>query len=292
VIPLTNDWAGPISRIGLNDMIEFYQNEIWSDEGEKYSLFSEGRVYSDVINALAKGLNIKLNWPVASIVDKGDHVKVIGDNEEVITCKKIIVSVSTNVLKSNLIHFDPPLSPKKVSILQKVEMANIAKGHFIFSKPFWTEQYPKMWDVCCVGPVLVPEIWLRSDERGHYITCYVTITHTTEKNSYEEQQLLQAMEEQLNVMFASAIDQTPASKHLIKRQLTDWGRNKYVQGAYVYPSIGVEVGDKDILAEPQGNVFFCGEAMHEIVDPCVQAAMATGKDAATKVFNSLQRSKL
>lgn len=56
-------------------------------------------------------------------------------------------------------------------------------------------------------------------------------------------------------------------------------------GAYTYPSLHAEVGDRDILAEPIDNtVFFAGEATHPAINPCMQAAMETGQRAAKQVL--------
>lgn len=67
-------------------------------------------------------------------------------------------------------------------------------------------------------------------------------------------------------------------------------------GAYTYPSLHAELGDRDVLAEPLNEtVFFAGEATHPAINPCMQAAMETGQRAADQIcrqFNKKKGSKL
>ena len=56
-------------------------------------------------------------------------------------------------------------------------------------------------------------------------------------------------------------------------------------GAYTYPSLHAEVGDRDVLAEPlHDTLFFAGEATHPAINPCMQAAMETGQRAADQIL--------
>lgn len=48
-------------------------------------------------------------------------------------------------------------------------------------------------------------------------------------------------------------------------------QEKYVRGAYTYPSFGAEEGDRAALAAPvAGRLFFAGEATNESINPCMQ----------------------
>lgn len=66
----------------------------------------------------------------------------------------------------------------------------------------------------------------------------------------------------------------------------DWSREKHIHGAYTYPTLHAQVGDRDVLAEPIGTtVFFAGEATHAAINPCMQAAMETGSRAAAQILS-------
>ena len=50
---------------------------------------------------------------------------------------------------------------------------------------------------------------------------------------------------------------------------------------------------RDALAAPVGDVlFFAGEATHDAVNPCMQAALETGERAAAQIMVARARSKL
>lgn len=55
-------------------------------------------------------------------------------------------------------------------------------------------------------------------------------------------------------------------------------------GAYTYPTLGAEAGDRAALAAPvAGKLFFAGEATNEDCNPCMQGAMDTAARAATQI---------
>ena len=80
----------------------------------------------------------------------------------------------------------------------------------------------------------------------------------------------------------------PATSNFLQAHIVDWSREKHIHGAYTYPTLHAQVGDRDIMAEPIGKpVFFAGEATHAAINPCMQAAMETGQRAAAEIIASL-----
>ncbi len=73
----------------------------------------------------------------------------------------------------------------------------------------------------------------------------------------------------------------------------DWSKEKYVRGAYTYPTLGAELGDRELLAAPvEGTVYFAGEHTSTSLNPCIQGALETGQRAAAQVLASLQPTPL
>jgi monoamine oxidase len=71
-------------------------------------------------------------------------------------------------------------------------------------------------------------------------------------------------------------------------EVFDWSEVEWVGGAYTFPSLGAEEGDREALAAPvAGALFFAGEASHPAVNPCMQAALETGERAAAQVVAAL-----
>ena len=77
----------------------------------------------------------------------------------------------------------------------------------------------------------------------------------------------------------------PATSSFLYALVIDWSREKHIYGAYTYPTLHAQVGDRDVLAAPIGkSVFFAGEATHAAINPCMQAAMQTGQRAASEIM--------
>lgn len=84
----------------------------------------------------------------------------------------------------------------------------------------------------------------------------------------------------------------PASTWFQGGCVVNWERESFVRGGYTYPSVNAH-GARSILAAPlDERVFFAGEATHPGVNPCMQAAIDTGRRAASQVLSLKVRSCL
>ena len=85
---------------------------------------------------------------------------------------------------------------------------------------------------------------------------------------------------QLDAMFGSASDPTPATSSCDGYVVKDWADHPFTYGAYSHPTVGAD-GVRQALASPvHGVLLFAGEATHEAINPCLQGAMETGEKAA------------
>jgi hypothetical protein len=84
----------------------------------------------------------------------------------------------------------------------------------------------------------------------------------------------------------------PASTYFRGGCVVNWAKQSFVRGGYTHPSLNAH-GARSILAEPiQGRVFFAGEATHPGVNPCMQAAIDTGRRAAREILHLEVHSRL
>jgi hypothetical protein len=66
---------------------------------------------------------------------------------------------------------------------------------------------------------------------------------------------------QLDEIFGSAQEPKPATAAYVKAHVFDWSQEQWVGGAYSFPSLGAEEGDREALAAPvAGTIFFAGAA--------------------------------
>jgi monoamine oxidase len=205
-------------------------------------------------------------------------------------CAKLIVTVSLAVLQRGLINFTPALPAPKLRAIQRIKMGNTVKVLCAFDRKFWPED---MYDVVCPD-CPVPEMWMTCYTRTHphvathNITGFICGDKADAISSQPEAAAVATFLRQLDDMFGSETDPTPASSSLVKAHVVDWSKEAYVLGAYTYPSLGVEDGDREALAAPvAGTLFFAGEATHVAVNPCMQAALETAQRAAEEVVAAL-----
>lgn len=80
--------------------------------------------------------------------------------------------------------------------------------------------------------------------------------------------------DQLDEMFGSSQQPRPASSAYVKAHIFDWAQEPFVGGAYSYPSLGAQDGDREALAAPvAGTIFFAGEVGD---DNCKGDVVCTG----------------
>ncbi|PNH04269.1 putative polyamine oxidase 4 [Tetrabaena socialis] len=270
-----NDFCCSLRHLGLREMI--LENRGW-DSGETYLLMD--RSLGEVIQHLAKGADVRTNWAVQSIEYGGPAaaqqqqggVTIRAVDGRVVRCRAVVVTVALPILQQNLITFSPPLPPAKTAALSRLRMGNVVKLLLSFSSRFWPED---MYDVLCPG-AFVPEFWmLRYPETNPGVGTPFCIVGFIAGERADE---------------ASAIASAPASPATAPHPL-----EPFVRGAYTYPTLGAEVGDRGALAAPvAGRVFFAGEATQEAANPCIQGAMETAERAAAQVGAALEpaRSKM
>mmetsp|Transcript_22540 Transcript_22540/g.67106 ORF Transcript_22540/g.67106 Transcript_22540/m.67106 type:complete len:180 (+) Transcript_22540:216-755(+) len=171
-------------------------------------------------------------------------------------------------------------------------MGNVVKIFASFTRRFWPEN---MYDVICPES-FVPEMWMLrypETERGcgqpYQITAFLAGERADRASNMTEAAALSSFLAQLDDMFGSREDPTPATSSLAHSLVVDWSKEPFVGGAYSYPTLGVELGDRAALAAPvAGTVFFAGEASSTSCNPCIQGALETGHRAANEVMASLE----
>lgn len=179
-------------------------------------------------------------------------------------------------------------------------MGNAIKVVLSFSRPFWPADF---FDAVCPG-CFVPEFWVKSPPaqrhfcKGdcdsslspHIVTGFLCGRFAQEAQALGERETVRRALEQLDEMFRDSSNKSatasPASDALVASRVVDWSRDPWALGAYSHPSLGAHPGDRRALASPEfrGALFFAGEATHEAVNPCLQAAIETGERAAREVL--------
>jgi len=273
--------------------------------GEKYLVLD--RSLRHVAEALARGLDVRLNWQVEEV----DHsegggragVTVRGAGGDTVEAQRCIVAAPVTALKPATpcsIRFRPALPQFKQRAVDTVRVANAVKVFLAFERPFWPEG---LFDVACVGCFL-PELWILSyppepptgpagaglfdpqvaARTKEVVTFFAAGNLADELSKMSKDEIVGKALDQLDQMFGSEADPAPSRTHLTGSHVADWSTERLVGGAYTYPTLRSS-GNRGVMAAPLGDrVFFAGEATHLGVNPCMQGAMETGIRAASQVL--------
>jgi monoamine oxidase len=211
---------------------------------------------------------------------------------QVVMCTRVVCSIPLSQLKKGAVDFDPPLSALKVAALQRVHMGNIIKVWAVFSRRFWPED---MWDVICTHR-LFPEFWMcryahegstpaESGPELHCVTAFVCGSRASVLGQHSFEDMVQLLVKQLDEVLGSSGEPAPATAAFVCGAAVDWSKEKFIEGGYSSPSLGARVGDRSLLAAPEGGMlFFAGEHTHPDINPCLHAAMDTGDRVAAQVL--------
>ncbi len=232
----------------------------WFGDEEKY----EGELFGDlprdgyrsVVEALAAGLEVRLNSEVVSVTVASDGVSVTCADGSVETGSHAIVSVPLGVLKCGRPRFDPALPRPVRAAVESLGFGRYEKIALRFDAPFWRrdgishlmvfpadDNEPAMWvfdlDAFGAGPVLCAHLF-------HSLTPYALDRSPTEAVTWLRDVLSEVVGHSVPKPIATVV--------------TSWAHDPFTGGAYTHCPPGVDRSMFDLLAEPvEGRLLLAGE---------------------------------
>lgn len=287
-------YGSQIDLVGVNEARNEEHNTV-ALPGAEYNYRVRTSFY-DLVKYLKSPLDIRTSWPVKGVtVGSNGIITVSNQKGESITCKKVVVSVPLPILQDGDIKFTPPLPKEKVAAISRMGMEPATKVILKFSQRFWPENVQLV--IC--GDSFVPEIWVdggayRGPNAPWTIVGFCVGDAAVNISKLDEKTVVRLFQAQLNQMFGTNQDLTPASRYCLGSLVFKWADQPYVRGGYSYPKLG-SLGDRERLAKPvDDKIFFCGEATSYTCESgTINAAMVTGKRAAEELLASfVPKSKL
>lgn len=271
-----------VSAISLRDE--------WNAEDESKQYHPIGG-YGKMLDALAgelkqSGVDIKLNFVVREIRRQVDTVEIISMSGESHVCRKAVITIPPAVLKMSDVKFSPP-SPIHFNALQKFETGGVIKFIVEFDEPLWQQEGFRQMDNLhfIFSDAFVPTWWTQPHQRAPILTGWLSGPRANSCTLTEAELRVKAFES-LAYLFNGNIDQI--KKHVRAIMVINWISDPFSRGAYVYrtPESEQLVG---ILNSPIDNkLFFAGESFYTGSEMgTVEAALASGKEAALKVNDNL-----
>jgi monoamine oxidase len=247
-------------------------------------------IVSALVQDLTENSNFqcKLQFQVVQIKEN-TRVHVTSRSGETLTANAVIVTVPPPFLPT----LGLQLSKTKLQALEYIGFDTAIKFILKFSSRLWPSH---LENIICAG-CLVPEVWFHNydDESLYTATCFLTSdlarnfikqsTTIVNKDEVCLETAARLVMRQLSEMLQ--VTESNFQEAYVDSLFFNWSNDPFIQGGYMYPKVGMTRQHLLDLAEPQGNVFFAGEATNTNACCTIQAAMETGKRAAKQVQESL-----
>lgn len=223
---------------------------------------------------------INYDSPVVEIDYRDNLIQVRRENDEVFTADKVLVTVPTTILKSEMINFIPALPQEKITALDRMYMPDGIKVFIEFSERF----YPDM--------VTTTEGTDPSDEKLFYDAGF---KKDTDKNIFalfnvgpsagkyteleNDQAIIDAVLKELDEMFEGKATQF-YKKHIIQ----NWSKEPFIQGSYTYSTSDQTANMDQVSAAIDQKIYFAGEALSEYASATVHGAGLSGSSVANTMI--------
>ena len=230
-----------------------------------------------------KNLNIFFNKIANKIHQNQENKKVtvFCDDGSTYECDEVIVTIPLGCLKANKIQFDPPLSTKKQELIQTLGMGSENKIILKFKHAFW----PKHSYI------------QTTDQRFRFLNLDsfgkegMIIAHTQPPYSLtlgvisDEQVLNDVISVLISISPQQDLDlQEILTTNLQFHHITKWHLDPFSFGSYSFLAKGSNLEDLLEFSNPEGCLYFAGEAWSVFNMQCVQGAFQSGRDAAIKII--------
>lgn len=230
------------------------------------------RGYLPVINTLAKGLDIRLNHRVTSIVRRYNGVKVTVEDGTTFIADAAVIALPLGVLKSKAIKFEPRLPEWKEAAIADLGVGIENKIILNFEKVFWPNV--EFLGVVAESSYGCSYFLNLHKATGHSVLVYMPagkLARDIEKMSDEAA---------ANFAFIQLKKILPDASSPIQYLVSRWGSDKNSLGSYSYDTVGKSHDLYERLRIPIDNLFFAGEATSALYPGSVHGAFSTGQMAA------------
>jgi monoamine oxidase len=237
--------------------------------------------YVSVVEALAAGLDVRVDWPVVGVEVTEEGVSASSQSGRTERGSHVVVTVPLGVLRRGLPTFTPPLPDERVRVVHRLGFGRYEKVVLKFARPFWREAgwshlvvfppdptQPAAWifdlDAFGIGPVLVGHVF-------HSATVRVSTAWPAGAAQW--------LTDQLAVVLGEPCPQPVAV------ELTNWAGDPYAAGAYTHVTPGSSNEDLDLLGTPvAGRILFAGEHTQSARVGYADGAMSSGVREAKRLL--------
>ncbi|KAL9240975.1 hypothetical protein vseg_015136 [Gypsophila vaccaria] len=216
-----------------------------------HGLMTQG--YYPLIDALSKGIDIRLNHRVTKISSGFDKVKVTVNDCSDFIADAVIITVPIGVLKANMIEFAPKLPDWKMNAISDLGVGNENKIALKFPNVFWPDA--ELLGMVAPSSFACGYFLNLHKATGHPVLVYMIAGRCAfDIEKLSDESAVNFVMLQLKKMCPDATDPV---QYLVSR----WGTDPHSLGCYSYDLVGKPEDVYDRLRMPVGNLFFGGEAV-------------------------------
>jgi monoamine oxidase len=236
------------------------------------------------LTKLAEGLPLSLSTRATKITAYGRAGADVETTKGRMRARAVIVTVSTGVLASGKIHFDPALPKRHVDAIEHLSLGSY--DHIaleITGNALGVENDDLIFDKSN-GPRTAA---LAGNVAGTSL-CLVDVAGKfgADLAAQGEAAMTAFAGDWLADLFGNEI------KRAIKRtHATQWGKNPLALGAFSAASPGGHAGRRVLTDPVRDRIWFAGEAAHETLWGTVEGAWESGENAADAVHKRLGRGR-
>ena len=234
--------------------------------------------FGHLVHELYSGVPVRLSAPV-SVIDWGSDPIRIEAAGGLLEARRVLVTVSTGVLRSGQLYLVPDLPIEKLTAIAQLPMAAQDKVAFRID-PATVE--------CETDSIH----YTRSENRTVVFNVFPGGQPLVV--GYASGDLCRALEDQgVDELIDAVIDQfeivfgEEAADTISEPEVATWGIHPHVLGAWAYPLPGALTARANLAAPVDNRLFFAGEATSQTAAGTVHGAWRSGRDAANLIAESL-----
>jgi polyamine oxidase len=239
--------------------------------------------YGSLIEAMATGLDVRQEWPVAHVDLVGNGVVLTSETGESATGSHVVVTVPLGVLKAGRPRFAPPLPPDRVAAVRRLGFGRYEKVALRFDKAFWCEAG---WSHLVLFPTEVddPASWvfdLDAFSDVPILVCHTFHSATHHLTGRSSGAVGRWVTDMLTMALGAPCPEPVAVT------VTGWADDPYALGAYTHVPPGCSNADIDLLGTPvDGRLLFAGEHTQSARLGYADGAMTSGVREAKRLLGT------
>lgn len=234
--------------------------------------------YGRLLEAYARGLDIRLSTPVTAIDLSGSGVRLSMPGGSV-EARAVIVTVPVNVLKAGAIRFTPGLPNGITRALDGLGMGALSKVAFRVDARFGVAPWTQYVDVGAPGETI--HFGFYPFERP-LIVAHFGGDYARKLNAAGEKTAIEAIKARLVAILGAE-----AQKHITGASHAGWSADPFSLGGYSFVRPG-RIAARDALEAPvEGKLFFAGEANAGIASMTAGGAALSARRAVDEAARRL-----